>query len=80
MLRIAGQTNDPMRTIWHSLAWKEWHEHKWKLVAITAVLWGVGALIWVAGRSAMRSRGSCVLVTMCMVPLAVFVGLGAAAK
>lgn len=27
-----------MRTIWQSLAWKEWHEHKWKLVALTAIL------------------------------------------
>ncbi len=22
----------PMRSLWHSLLWKEWHEHKWKLV------------------------------------------------
>lgn len=27
-----------MRTIWQSLAWKEWHEHKWKLAALTAIL------------------------------------------
>jgi len=24
-----------MRTVWHSLLWKEWHEHKWKLVWLT---------------------------------------------
>ena len=30
-----------MNTIWYSLAWKEWHEHKWKLAAIVATLWGV---------------------------------------
>jgi len=27
-----------MRTIWHSLLWKEWHEHKWKLAALMAIL------------------------------------------
>ena len=27
----------PMQTVWHSLLWKEWHEHKWKLVALTAI-------------------------------------------
>ena len=38
-----------MRTIWHSLAWKEWHEHKWKLAALTAVLCGVNALLLLNG-------------------------------
>ena len=33
-----------MRTIWQSLAWKEWHEHKWKLVSITAILWATAAM------------------------------------
>jgi len=27
-----------MRSIWMSLLWKEWHEHKWKLAALTAIL------------------------------------------
>jgi hypothetical protein len=27
-----------MRTIWQSLAWKEWHEHKWKLASVMAIL------------------------------------------
>ncbi len=26
-----------MNTIWQSLLWKEWHEHKWKLAALTAI-------------------------------------------
>jgi hypothetical protein len=33
-----------MRTIWHSLAWKEWHEHKWMLAAATAIFAGVSAI------------------------------------
>ena len=34
----------PMRSVWQSLLWKEWHEHKWKLVGLIAlvlVLWGM---------------------------------------
>ncbi len=27
-----------MRTVWQSLVWKEWHEHKWQLAALAAVL------------------------------------------
>ena len=34
-----------MNSIFYSLAWKEWHEHKWKLAAITAILCGIAALI-----------------------------------
>ena len=39
-----------MRTIWFNLAWKEWHEHKWKLAALIATMWSVTALI-------LRERG-----------------------
>lgn len=28
-------------TIWKILIWKEWHEHKWKLLALTAILMSV---------------------------------------
>lgn len=68
-----------MRTIVGSLIWKEWHEHKWKLVAITAVLWSAGAiLLWIAEIDAFAL--AITFVTMCIIPLAVFVGLGAAAS
>lgn len=68
-----------MHSIWYSLAWKEWHEHKWKLAAITAVLCGVGAiLLWTAEIDAIAL--AIMFVTMCIIPLAVFVGLGAAAS
>ena len=35
-----------MRTVWHSLVWKEWHEHKWKLVifVLLALLLGDGEI------------------------------------
>ena len=70
-----------MRTIWHSLAWKEWHEHKWKLASITAILWGVAALVLWFGDMARHVRaGDCIGDRMCIIPLSVFVGLGAAAN
>jgi len=27
-----------MRSVWHSLLWKEWHEHKWKLAGLVALV------------------------------------------
>ena len=27
----------PTRSIWQALSWKEWHEHKWKLVSTAAI-------------------------------------------
>ena len=35
-----------MRTIWQSLAWKEWHEHKWKLAAVSAILLLSMTILW----------------------------------
>jgi hypothetical protein len=67
-----------MRNIWHSLIWKEWHEHKWKLVMLTCVLCGVNALLLMS-----RSRetlGACFwMTTVVVMPLAMFVGAATAA-
>jgi ABC-type transport system involved in multi-copper enzyme maturation permease subunit len=69
-----------MRTIWYSLVWKEWHEHKWKLASIMAILCALSAYILFAGRGEVDvlhlvySIGTC-----CLLPLAIFVGLGDAA-
>jgi len=68
-----------MRTIWHSLAWKEWHEHKWKLASIVAILWGVTSLAMLEDKRDTFGLAFGLLV-MCIVPLAIFVGLGAAAN
>src|SRR5215212_2960367 len=68
-----------MRTILHSLAWKEWHEHKWKLVSMVAVLWGTGALAMFEGRrDAFALAGG--MMALCIGPFAFFIGLGAAAN
>src|SRR3972149_3351379 len=68
-----------MRSVWHSLAWKEWQEHKWKLASIVAILWGVTALaLLMAGQEMFDLALG--LLFLSIVPLAVFVGLGAAAN
>lgn len=69
-----------MRTIVGSLIWKEWHEHKWKLAAITAVLWGITGIVFWFGTPIDVLGEAMGFVTACMAPLAVFVGLGAAAN
>jgi hypothetical protein len=67
-----------MRTIWQSLIWKEWHEHKWKLASLTAILWSIAALGLVdPGRGSFV--GIHVALVMAIVPLAIFIGLGIAA-
>lgn len=68
-----------MRTIRHSLAWKEWHEHKWKLAAATAVLLVTTAIVMIVSeKDRFQVVGGFLLVGT--VPMAVFVGLGAAAN
>jgi ABC-type transport system involved in multi-copper enzyme maturation permease subunit len=68
-----------MNTIWQSLLGKEWHEHKWKLVATTAVFCGV-VLTAAALYEIDEVFGiAAALLSFCIVPMAFFVGLGAAA-
>ncbi|MEX2169760.1 MAG: hypothetical protein WD851_10645 [Pirellulales bacterium] len=33
-----------MKSVWQALIWKEWHEHKWKLAALTVILISLPAL------------------------------------
>ena len=67
-----------MSSIWHSLIWKEWHEHKWKLASIVVILLGVTAL---AMASSERDRFGLAysMMFLCIVPLSIFIGLGTAA-
>lgn len=36
----------PMSSIWLSLVWKEWHEHKWKLAILSVTIFAFG-LFWI---------------------------------
>jgi hypothetical protein len=64
-----------MGIIWHSLAWKEWHEHAWKLVAVAAVLCGVN-LLFLPRDDALP--GDYMMTLLSAVPLAVFLGASVA--
>jgi len=68
-----------MRTIWHSLAWKEWHEHKWKFASLTVILWGATSIA-VLSNEIDNFGLSFGMLLLCVIPLAVFVGLGTAAN
>lgn len=67
-----------MRTVFHSLIWKDWHEQKWKLAALVATLTGVAACILI-NRGTDTLGAIRVTLAICVVPLAIFVGLNAAA-
>jgi predicted secreted protein len=71
-----------MRSIWQSLAWKEWNEHKWKLVSILVVVWCLmGCIVFIGGLSERRvlAESFHVSVILAGIPMAVFVGLSIAA-
>jgi ABC-type transport system involved in multi-copper enzyme maturation permease subunit len=68
-----------MNSIWQSLAWKEWHEHKWKLVSITAVLSGVAAIVLITTERFDSLQLAIGFATVCIPPLALFIGASAAA-
>jgi hypothetical protein len=69
----------PMHTTWHSLIWKEWHEHKWKLASIIGVLLGVTGLSMLLVEEDKFDVAAGILLP-CLVPLALFVGLSVAAS
>jgi hypothetical protein len=67
-----------MNSIWYSLAWKEWHEHKWKLAAAVGTLWSLAVvlILYTHVRDAFGATVSLVIVGL--VPFTIFVGLVAA--
>ena len=69
-----------MRTIWHSLAWKEWHEHKWKLAAITAIMFGSLWLASFPGHDFSTFSNFYLALVMVVVPSTVFVAMATASS
>jgi hypothetical protein len=59
-----------MRTVWHSLLWKEWREHRWKLVVLSMALLGILLLI-MAG----QARGRLIYVPELSFGVLYFYGL-----
>jgi hypothetical protein len=61
-----------MRTIWHSLIWKEWHEHKWKLVGVAVILLALAAITsFSADREQDAAELSIGIALLCAVPLTI---------
>ncbi len=69
-----------MRNTWQSLAWKEWHEHKWKFAALFAMLFGVTSLSIVLETGRDRFGLAFGMLLLCGIPMSVFIGLGTAAN
>ena len=67
-----------MRTIWQSLAWKEWHEHKWKLAAVTVILLVVTSAVFWQNDSEVFVLSLGVMIYG-VIPIAVFLGASDAA-
>lgn len=66
-----------MRTIWHALAWKEWHEHKWKLAAVTTILIGCIAVSFKAADS-QRFDLFMLAILLPMIPLSMLMAASSA--
>ena len=70
-----------MRTAWQSLAWKEWHEHKWQLASLVAILSSLSITAILPEVSAQEALvGLSMGLRICIMPLALFVGLGVASS
>jgi ABC-type transport system involved in multi-copper enzyme maturation permease subunit len=68
-----------MRTLWHSLIWKEWHEHKWIVSALLVL--ECGALVPARYQQAPDYFSSFFITLMIIaVPAAVFVGMRTASS
>jgi hypothetical protein len=65
-----------MRTIWRSLLWREWHEHKWKLAALAAIMFSLQLFVIVADPGLATPQIG--LWVLCGAPGAFFLGLHAA--
>ncbi|MGE3638310.1 MAG: ABC transporter permease subunit [Pirellulales bacterium] len=63
--------------IWQALAWKEWHEHKWKLAAATAIVVSVSSMP-LYDYDRMSFGAATFLAVFCILPLAMFIGAGVA--
>ena len=67
-----------MQTIWRSLVWREWHEHKWKLASLAAIMLSMqAAAIW--GDPQFVTLAAPISAFFVVAPLAIFVAMGAAA-
>ncbi|HVX63935.1 MAG TPA: hypothetical protein VHC19_25150 [Pirellulales bacterium] len=65
-----------MNTIWRSLIWREWHEHKWKLAALTVIMLSVQIAVILEDHN--LDIPVVMIWVLCGGPGAFFIGLHAA--
>jgi hypothetical protein len=76
--RLNSQREITMQTIWHSLAWKEWHEHKWKLAALNAIVIAITAGMYCAFKRADLLELTAAMAFGCLMPLTIYVAASVA--
>lgn len=70
-----------MRTIWQSLLWKEWYEHKWRMAALAAIYCGLVLVALLSSNNRHDGFGAALYLPIVVcAPLAIFVGAGTAAS
>ncbi|HVW36404.1 MAG TPA: hypothetical protein VHB99_03830, partial [Pirellulales bacterium] len=62
-----------MNTIWRNLLWREWHEYKWKLAALSAILLTVQ--VYLGFESGNADVPPIAFWFLCLIPGAFFVGV-----
>lgn len=62
-----------MKTVWRSLIWREWHEHKWKLAALSTIMLSVQACVIIKDPS--LDLPAIAVWVLCGAPGAFFIGL-----
>lgn len=84
-MNMANPTFDkPMRSVWRSLLWKEWHEHKWKLAALTVLVFCGPATIVTFSDADSQSFTDFGVISGLIIPYGIlaglFIGMGTAAN
>ncbi len=67
-----------MQYVWQSLLWKEWHEHKWKLLSLVAIVMGVPLCVLYKGPDYLFGAITWTLIAYAFLAT-LFIGMGTAA-
>ena len=68
-----------MKSVWQALIWKEWHEHKWKLAALTVILISLPATMLLSDYPSSIFLAITAMLWLAVPVLSVFIGARAAA-
>ena len=68
-----------MKSVWQALVWKEWHEHKWKIAALTVILISLPAMTLLSDYPSSIFVAITAMLWLAVPVLSVFIGARAAA-